>query len=182
MAEEDLVVAYYNVATGQWVILPSTVDTTAHTITATVDHLTLFAAYAPVGPGPAPTPPPAPGIDAGDRRGDEYMGDRRPGHRRDRAGDHRVSGVEAKAAGAGGREAGGTRDGWSVSGGASSPVLAFVSLSEPDRAPGVSVSVSGCPFTVEGDGLPVLTAVAVLHVHPACLGLSHLRCLPPLGS
>jgi hypothetical protein len=59
VAEEDLVVAYYNVATGQWVILPSTVDTTAHTITATVDHLTLFAAYATV----VPAPPPVPGID-----------------------------------------------------------------------------------------------------------------------
>jgi hypothetical protein len=55
VAEEDLVIAFYNAATGQWVILPSIVDTAAHTITATVDHLTLFAVYASSGPGPAPT-------------------------------------------------------------------------------------------------------------------------------
>jgi hypothetical protein len=58
VAEEDLVVAYYNIATGQWVILPSSVDTVGHTITATVDHLTLFAVYASSGPGPAPTAQP----------------------------------------------------------------------------------------------------------------------------
>jgi len=46
VAEEDLVIAYYDVATGQWVSLPSTVDTVNNTITAEVSHLTKFAVLA----------------------------------------------------------------------------------------------------------------------------------------
>jgi len=45
-AEKDLVIAYYDVATGQWVSLPSTVDTENNTITAQVSHLTKFAILA----------------------------------------------------------------------------------------------------------------------------------------
>jgi hypothetical protein len=67
VAEEDLVIAYYNVATGQWVILPSTVDTVNNTITAEVSHLTLFAVYAPAAPvtSPPATATPEPGEEDG---------------------------------------------------------------------------------------------------------------------
>jgi hypothetical protein len=51
IAEKDLVIAYYNVSTQQWVVLPSTVDTDTHTITAETDHLTLFAVYAEAAAG-----------------------------------------------------------------------------------------------------------------------------------
>jgi len=63
VAEEDLVIAYYNVATGQWVVLPSTVDTVNHIITAEGSHLTLFAVYAPAAPvtSPPATATPEPG-------------------------------------------------------------------------------------------------------------------------
>jgi len=54
--EEDLVIAFYNAATGQWVILQSTVDTANHTITAKVNHLTLFAGYAVAEPPATPGP------------------------------------------------------------------------------------------------------------------------------
>jgi hypothetical protein len=63
VAEEDLVIAYYDSAKGEWVVLPSTVDIVNHTISAEASHFTMFAAYAFTGaPGPAtPTPAPAPG-------------------------------------------------------------------------------------------------------------------------
>ena len=53
VAEEDLVLAYYDEAAGEWVELPSVVDPVNNTITARVDHLTIFAIIAPV-------PPPVP--------------------------------------------------------------------------------------------------------------------------
>ena len=43
VVEADLVIAYYDVATGQWVSLPSAVDTENNTITSQVSHLTKFA-------------------------------------------------------------------------------------------------------------------------------------------
>jgi len=51
IAEKDLVIAYYNVSTQQWVVLPSTVDTDANIVTAETDHLTLFAVYAEAAAG-----------------------------------------------------------------------------------------------------------------------------------
>jgi len=55
--EKDLVLAYYDTASAQWVELPSTVNTTTHTITASVSHFTTFAILAPVPVAPpAPTP------------------------------------------------------------------------------------------------------------------------------
>ncbi len=53
VAEADLFIAYYDVATGQWVSLPSAVDTENNTITAEVSHLTKFAILtAPAGIAP----------------------------------------------------------------------------------------------------------------------------------
>ncbi len=43
VAEEELGIAYLNVATGQWVWLPSTIDTENHAVTAEANHLTEFA-------------------------------------------------------------------------------------------------------------------------------------------
>jgi hypothetical protein len=59
--EEDLVIAYYDVATSKWVELESVVDTEANTITAEVSHLTTFAVLGfeveVVVPPPPPPPP-----------------------------------------------------------------------------------------------------------------------------
>ena len=44
--EEDLVIAYYDEAMGEWVILESVVDTVTNTIEASVSHLTTFASVA----------------------------------------------------------------------------------------------------------------------------------------
>jgi len=55
--EENLVIAYYDVATAKWVVLPSVVDTVNNKITAQVSHLTLFAVYSPA-PAATPTAPP----------------------------------------------------------------------------------------------------------------------------
>ena len=41
--EEDLVIAYYNSDSEEWVLLPSVVDTGAHTVTVSIGHFTLFA-------------------------------------------------------------------------------------------------------------------------------------------
>jgi len=58
VAEEDLVIAYYDEATGEWVELDCVVDTVNNTITASVPHFTTFAI---IGRVPAPAPPePAP--------------------------------------------------------------------------------------------------------------------------
>jgi hypothetical protein len=43
VAEQDLVIAYYDVAAGTWVELPGTVNTTNDTITTPVSHFTVFA-------------------------------------------------------------------------------------------------------------------------------------------
>lgn len=62
VAEEDLFIAFYNVPTGQWVTLPSTVDTEDNTVTVEVSGFTMFAIYSPATtPTPTPTPPPAEG-------------------------------------------------------------------------------------------------------------------------
>lgn len=55
IAEEDLVIAYYDVGTKRWVELPTTVDKATHTASAKVRHFTMFAVQAP-----APTPTPIP--------------------------------------------------------------------------------------------------------------------------
>ena len=51
VAEEDLVIAYYDASAGEWVVLPSTVDAVNHTITAEVSGFSMYAvcAAAPVG-------------------------------------------------------------------------------------------------------------------------------------
>ncbi len=43
VAEQDLVIAYYDAAAGTWVELPGTINTTNHTITAQVSHFATFA-------------------------------------------------------------------------------------------------------------------------------------------
>ena len=43
VAEEDLVIAYYDEDAGEWVEIPCTVDPVTNTITATVSHFTTFA-------------------------------------------------------------------------------------------------------------------------------------------
>ena len=50
VAEEDLVVAYYDEATGEWVELDGVVDTENNTITASVAHFTTFAIIGVVAP------------------------------------------------------------------------------------------------------------------------------------
>lgn len=50
VAEEDLVIAYYDKEAGEWVELPCTVDTETHTITASVEHFTTFAIIGSVTP------------------------------------------------------------------------------------------------------------------------------------
>ena len=59
VAEEDLVIAFYDAATGQWTVLPSIVDTENNTITAQVSGFTMFAVYS-AAPAPTPTPTPTP--------------------------------------------------------------------------------------------------------------------------
>jgi hypothetical protein len=58
-----LSIAYYDGS--KWVVLPSTVNTANHTVSAQVSHFTLFAVYkcAPVvSPTPTPTVPPTPTV------------------------------------------------------------------------------------------------------------------------
>ncbi|RJO62551.1 MAG: hypothetical protein C4542_03435 [Dehalococcoidia bacterium] len=43
VSETSLVIAYYSVSEGQWIILGGIVDTVNHTITVQVDHFTAFA-------------------------------------------------------------------------------------------------------------------------------------------
>ncbi len=69
VAEEDLVVAYHDETTGEWVEMPSTVDPITNTITVSVSHFTCFAIIAappppppPPAPAPIPVPTPAPVI------------------------------------------------------------------------------------------------------------------------
>ena len=56
VAEEELVIAYYDKDANDWVVLESDIDPADVTITAPVNHLTVFAILAPV---VAPPPPPA---------------------------------------------------------------------------------------------------------------------------
>lgn len=61
VAEEDLVLGYYDEEAGKWVELDCVVDTENNTITASVPHFTTFAIIGAITPPPAPTPPtPAP--------------------------------------------------------------------------------------------------------------------------
>jgi len=60
VAEEDLVVAYYDEEAGEWVECPCTCDTEANCITASVCHCTTFAIIGTVTPLPPPAPAPAP--------------------------------------------------------------------------------------------------------------------------
>jgi hypothetical protein len=53
VAEEELVMGYYDEATAQWLVLPSVVDMDSHIISAPIDHLSTFAVI-------APNPPPLP--------------------------------------------------------------------------------------------------------------------------
>jgi uncharacterized membrane protein len=55
VAEEDLVIAYYDEDAGEWLESPSVVDVVNNTVTTLVDHLSTFTILAPI-----PTPPPAP--------------------------------------------------------------------------------------------------------------------------
>ena len=53
VAEEDLVLAYYDEQAGEWVELECTVDTENNTITASISHFTTFALMAPAVPPPS---------------------------------------------------------------------------------------------------------------------------------
>ena len=53
VAEEELVIAYYDEDVGEWLVLPSVVDMVNNTVTTLVDHLSTFTIVAPV-PIPAP--------------------------------------------------------------------------------------------------------------------------------
>ena len=60
VAEEDLVIAYYDEDAGEWIECPCTCDLEAHCITASVSHFTCFAITGFITPPPAPAPPPVP--------------------------------------------------------------------------------------------------------------------------
>ncbi len=61
VAEEDLVLAYYDESTGQWVELENiVVDTVNHTISGSIAHFTKIGALAQLPPEPTPTPTPEP--------------------------------------------------------------------------------------------------------------------------
>ncbi|GAH14697.1 unnamed protein product, partial [marine sediment metagenome] len=72
VAEEDLVLAYYDKDAGKWIELDCVVDTKNNTITALVSHFTTFAIVGtitppappkpPYTPTPAPIPEPAPPV------------------------------------------------------------------------------------------------------------------------
>lgn len=50
VAEEDLVMGYYDDEAAQWLVLPSVVDIASHTVTTLVDHLSTFTIIAPIPP------------------------------------------------------------------------------------------------------------------------------------
>ena len=60
VAEDALVLAYYDEAAGEWVELDCVVDTENNVITASVEHFTAFAIIGAVTPPPSPAPVPAP--------------------------------------------------------------------------------------------------------------------------
>ena len=53
VAEEELVIAYYDEDVGEWLVLPSVVDAVNNIVTTLVDHLSTFTIMAPA-PMPAP--------------------------------------------------------------------------------------------------------------------------------
>ena len=57
VAEEDLVLAYYDEATGAWLELDCVVDVENNRITASVEHFTTFAIIGAVTPPPPPSVP-----------------------------------------------------------------------------------------------------------------------------
>ncbi len=54
VSEVDLKLAYYDEATGKWVVLESTVDTVSHALTARVSHFTTFAIVGSIRLQPSP--------------------------------------------------------------------------------------------------------------------------------
>jgi len=54
VAEEDLVLAWYDETTGRWVELDCTIDTENNTITASIEHFTTFAIIGAATPAPEP--------------------------------------------------------------------------------------------------------------------------------
>jgi len=50
VAEEDLVMAYYDDEAVQWLVLPAVVDMASHTVATLVDHLSTFTIIAPIPP------------------------------------------------------------------------------------------------------------------------------------
>ena len=56
VAEDDLVLAYYDESAGKWVDLECVVDTENNTITASVPHFTIFAIIGKIKPVPEPVP------------------------------------------------------------------------------------------------------------------------------
>jgi len=58
--EANLVVAFRDEATGEWVFVTGVVDTDANTLTFSIDHFTVFAILGEIAPIPTPTPTPTP--------------------------------------------------------------------------------------------------------------------------
>jgi hypothetical protein len=58
--ESQIVIAFYNEATGAWEYLSGTVDPDTNTITFSATHFTIFAVMAPGECAPAPTETPTP--------------------------------------------------------------------------------------------------------------------------
>jgi len=56
--ESQLVIAFYNTATGQWQYVTGTVDAAANTITFSITHFTVFGVMSPSGSSTAPTTTP----------------------------------------------------------------------------------------------------------------------------
>ena len=50
VAEEELLLGYYDDEAGQWLVLPSAVDMGSHIVSTLVDHLSTFAVIAPIPP------------------------------------------------------------------------------------------------------------------------------------
>ncbi|MBA7609622.1 hypothetical protein ES703_16813 [subsurface metagenome] len=69
--EANLAIGYYDEERGEWIVLPSVVDTFANTVTAEITHTTAFAALAPQAPAEFTFTPPlsiSPGkVDTGDK-------------------------------------------------------------------------------------------------------------------
>lgn len=59
IAEKNIVLAYFHESLGEWVVLPSVVDTANNTVTASASHFTTFAIIAYSGTPPSPSAPAA---------------------------------------------------------------------------------------------------------------------------